>query len=1028
MIKEIKYNGFTATPSDYECPDGDLTAAINLVPEDGKLTSIQGGSVIDSLGTGEEVIFVHVVNDGTKHLIIKVGNSLYYRESNGSEKPLIKTYDVGTFKCSATGNVLCVYGVGEIEHFLFLHGAYRPLSVGDYSIAVLFGLEATPTSKASTINGLLIDANGTSVSTWTNVVTQDYMRTANNYITVYCNLEAGKTYRFHITMSPANNSYIGLTLYDSSNNHEAVPGSYNYFNHVNYYEFTPSINAVRVIVQIVHASSGGMDGINNWVINSSYSGTITIDKQVEQIQPSGTYLYNAVESVNTALLGVANDLLADIRNANRFALPFFVRYGFRMIGGDIVTVSPPILMEPNTEVTPVMEVNNITPNQTNTYFSGQVTAKAYSCKLKYMVRDVERLRSLMEVDELIDSLVIAVSEPVYLYKEGATQTEIANSVYVTSTKPGNKCYAMDGIKETAGTTAEAYLTLPHFIEDYEDRLVSVAASGFKIIKEISKNDISLVDYFVDVPLDDGIIAGLSGITGSERMVPDNVESLSTFDAKYVMSYNQREHMLGVSDCMSKGFDLDVMCGYIQGTEHGTNYKVGCRLRESDDLQYLIRGKRQESSLNRRWFYYPSDKAEEAVIYENGTYATMQLFKHPFLKGAYRLNETAPSASQDSSGGVDALTQLISESNPNKVYVSLQGNPLVIEQRIRVGDGILLAAASNTKPISRGQMGQAPLFAFSSDGVWSLEIDSEGKYSARQAASRDVCRNIESITPIDRAVLFVTDRGIMALVSADEDSVCISDSITSKEHFSLSDLPRLSNLSNEMITVAGDIVPFLEFLPGARMLYDYTHQRIIVYNPDKGYAYVYSLKSKQWGMMESGIKYSINSYPECLAVDGDNNIINLSSVPEVSTSQEEETQTETTEETESETENEETTEEEEEVGDVGTDDDVQQDGVFTANALLVTRPIKLDAPDLLKTVDTIIQRGYFRKGHIKTILYGSRDLFNWHLVYSSTDHILRGFRGTPYKYFRIVLLCSLSEDESIFGCTVQFTPRLLDQPR
>jgi hypothetical protein len=104
------------------------------------------------------------------------------------------------------------------------------------------------------------------------------------------------------------------------------------------------------------------------------------------------------------------------------------------------------------------------------------------------------------------------------------------------------------------------------------------------------------------------------------------------------------------------------------------------------------------------------------------------------------------------------------------------------------------------------------------------------------------------------------------------------------------------------------------------------------------------------------------------------------------------------------------------------------GDAPVNGLLITRPLKLDQPDILKTIDTIIQRGYFRKGHVKTILYGSRDLFNWQLIYSSTDHYLRGFRGTPYKYFRIVLLCSLTKDESIFGCTVQYTPRLLDQPR
>ncbi|MBQ7156660.1 MAG: hypothetical protein IJR86_02530 [Bacteroidaceae bacterium] len=987
MIKEIKYKGFTATPSDYECPDGELDAAINLVPEDGKLTPIQGGSVIDTLGTGEEVIFVHVVNDGTKHLIIKDGTSLYYRVFGESENTLIKTYDADTFKCSATGNVLCVYGIGEIEHFLFLHGEYHPLSTGDYAIGVLFGIDDTLVSKSVNINGIFTDANGVSIATWSRVATQEYSRSGTSGVNIYTSLTAGQTYKFHLgaTNSPTG-LYIGLTLYDSNGNWEAKPGGGNYSHSVSDIEFVPSFNVVRVYVAFMTSSVTPF--------RSEVRGTLTLDHLESVILPSGTYMYNPAESVNNALLGVANGLLADIRNANRFALPFFVRYGFRMIGGDIITVSPPLLIEPNTGVAPMIEVNNVSPQNNNVYYDAQITAKAYSCKLRYRIKDVEKLLSLLEIDEIIDSLVIGVSEPTYLYKEGATQTEISNSVYVTSSLPDNKCYAIGGIKDMSDSTATAFLTLPHYTDSYESRLASTTASGFKIIKEIKGSEISLSADFVDVPLDDGIIAGLSGITGSERMIPDNVENLSTFDAKYVMSYNQREHMLGVFDCMSKGFDLDVMCGYIQGTEHGTNYKVGCRLRESDDLQYLIRGKKQESSLNRRWFYYPSDKAEEAVIYENGTYATMQLFKHPFLKGAYRLNETAPSASQDSSGGVDEQIQLISEYNPNKVYVSLQGNPLVIEQRIRVGDGILLAAASNTKPISRGQMGQAPLFAFSSDGVWALEINSDGKYYARQAASRDVCRNIESITPIDRAVLFVTDRGVMALASADEDSVCISDAISSKEIFSVSDLPRLDNLSNDTVTVAGGIVPFMEFLSDARMLYDYTHQRIIVYNPEKDYAYVYSLKSKQWGMMRSNIKYTINSYPDCLAVDANNKIINLSS---------------TAQDAQAEASN-----------------GYPQDN--TVNALLITRPLKLDAPDILKTVDTIIQRGKFRKGHVKSILYGSRDLYNWHLVYSSNDHYLRGFRGTPYKYFRIVLLCELQEDESIFGCTVQFTPRLIDQPR
>ena len=105
-----------------------------------------------------------------------------------------------------------------------------------------------------------------------------------------------------------------------------------------------------------------------------------------------------------------------------------------------------------------------------------------------------------------------------------------------------------------------------------------------------------------------------------------------------------------------------------------------------------------------------------------------------------------------------------------------------------------------------------------------------------------------------------------------------------------------------------------------------------------------------------------------------------------------------------------------------------DDTAVPHGLIVTRPLKLDNADILKTVDTVIQRGVFRRGHVSTALFGSRDLFNWVLVFSSKDHYLRGFRGTPYKYFRIVMICSLDKGESIFGCGIQYTPRLLNQPR
>ena len=98
------------------------------------------------------------------------------------------------------------------------------------------------------------------------------------------------------------------------------------------------------------------------------------------------------------------------------------------------------------------------------------------------------------------------------------------------------------------------------------------------------------------------------------------------------------------------------------------------------------------------------------------------------------------------------------------------------------------------------------------------------------------------------------------------------------------------------------------------------------------------------------------------------------------------------------------------------------------SLVVTRPFKMDEPDVFKTIDTIIQRGYFKSGHVVQVLYGSNDLFNWHTVWSSTDKYMRGFRGTPYKAFRIALICTLDKSESLLGFSVQFNPRMLNRLR
>lgn len=970
MIKEIKYGGYTVSPSDYDSPDGDLALSFNLVPKNGELHGMHTPFTIGSLQKGEELIFIHTVNDNTKFLIIKKDKSLYYGKLGEATRTLIKTYDVDTIKCTATGNVLCVYGADSLDHFVYLRGKYRPFSTADYAVTLQFGLDSVIRTQSQVINSVLKDSNGSPVATWENVVTHAY-EVSFGGLSIACNLSKDVVYRIKVARKTATSTmYFNVTLYDADGKWYELDGGKVGGDLV----FTPTMDVVRIYVSFRANSQDGP------VWNGKHVGTITVDKQVNVIQPSGSYLYNAFESVNNALLGLANTLLANCRDGNRFALPFFVRYGFRMITGDIITVSPPILMESNTEVTPVIELSELKKvNSESIYYNALVTAKAYSSKLMYRVKDKVKLQNLLDMEDLVDTLVIAVSDPIYLYKEGATLEECSQNIYVTDTAPANKTYSLSGIK-TIASTATSYLTLPHF-DSYEEKLSGVSA--FKIVKEIKKDEISMNDNFVDVPLDAEVLKGLSGNTS---LLADNTENLATYNAKYAMSYNQREHWVGVIESDFVGFDLDAMCGFVQTQEHDANYKVGIEQRESEALQYAVRGKNTQASANRRWFFYTNSKAVEATIYENGKQYKYELQAHSFLKGAYRFGDPVVTGN-DTDNGLSLPRSVISTNKDNMVFVSVQGNPIMIEQRVRVGDGILYAAASNTRPITRNQFGQSPLYVFSSDGIWAMEVATDGSYSVRQSISRDVCNNIKSITPIDSAVLFTTERGIMMLSGTD--TQCISEPINTNTPFnilSLGNTLRTYLADNDYKTF--DIAPFTTFIRNCQIIYDYVDQLLIVFSDKCGYAYVYSLEEKKWSLIVSKLLYAVNSYPEAWAVEKDKEKETLSIVN---------------------------------FSDVAIDN-------TPVKGMLVSRSLKLEAPDILKTIDTVIQRGMFRRGHIKSILFGSRDLFNWQLVYSSTDHYLRGFRGSPYKYFRIVLLCDILPDESLYGASIQFQLRLVNQPR
>lgn len=370
--------------------------------------------------------------------------------------------------------------------------------------------------------------------------------------------------------------------------------------------------------------------------------------------------------------------------------------------------------------------------------------------------------------------------------------------------------------------------------------------------------------------------------------------------------------------------------------------------------------------------------------------------HDSTNGVWDDNDTWQASSQSEFSAALAKAQPGNPSSqqPNVLKVSEAENPFVFPaaNTVAVGVGQIMAIASNTEPITEGQFGEAPLYVFTSEGTWALTLNNVGTYVARQPVSRDVLKSAKSVTPIANAVLFTSNRGIMML--AGSRTTCITDAISGIPFVfpDVLDAPDSTNTPFlDAMEIDPDTVRYVDFkklyLQDIRMTYDYVNQRIILFNPAYKYAYVYSLRSQLWGAMKNVYSDSVAAYPESLAIMLDPLIPTRCIAVNIN---------------------------------ANSNSDVKY--------LVCTRPLKLDARDVHKTISQLIVRGMFREGHVGTVLYGSNNLYDWFPVNSSVTHELNNRLGTPYKHFRLACVGSLSHDESISGFDADVMPRLNNKLR
>lgn len=548
----------------------------------------------------------------------------------------------------------------------------------------------------------------------------------------------------------------------------------------------------------------------------------------------GDYEAN-IAGVTGAVFPVINLELARSRGQGCFVFPFFLRYALRLYDGSYIYQSAPRLI--STPVNVRSRVSKWSSSAGEKVANFDFTVQIYEMHLRYrLVYDMKGW------EDIVKGVDFFASEPVWTLDQNG---------YI------------DRFEYRDGVT---FLGLPAVGEDViRNKLESTGV--FYKVHSLELGGERLFDG--DILMKEG---GLDNLIFQPQLSDDyNSHCRVTGQCSYV--YNSKLHLGGIRQTLFHGFK--------PFQEGEGNASAATRV----DVSWLIKTEGGDAQVCRSWelgstelkiglhsfVYYPDPRAYKMIITLNGLYTReVELRPHQRLNGAYALLDWRGSYVETGVGyGPYSHTARHTDVfYPNKLQVSELNNPFTfpVNQIYTIGTGRITGLAAATKALSQGQFGQFPLYVFSQDGIWSLEVGGSA-YSVRTPVTRDVCVSATSVVSLDSAVVFASAKGLMVLEGSQVSPLSqVLDGPALRVEAG-SELDRLSILSKgpSLSDIAtGD--RFSDYLRDACIGYDYVHSRLLVCRGGGDYSYLYDLKSGLWCKVSGVYQGVLNAYPECYVSD------------------------------------------------------------------------------------------------------------------------------------------------------------------
>lgn len=463
-------------------------------------------------------------------------------------------------------------------------------------------------------------------------------------------------------------------------------------------------------------------------------------------------LYNIITDY---YMGSVYKLRNELYEKKCYFQPIMIRYALRLFDGSHIMPSPPILLNLNYDF--------LTGNQVLTFAYDEPTDTTYIVENAISLNGygIEYTIDTLQLDEWSDivcGIDIFVSQEVAIMEEGdieggSYEQGYADNYYFTFNIPSTN---LSQLKQTALEETLFYKVASIDINNAVTGTPTLIANDFAPTEVIYR----------------------------PRLVVDT-SALSRVGANRSYVYNNRLHLADITQELYTGYPLRLF-STSHNSENGSAW-VYTRTRLSVDG----RSSNEVIACSRIDYFdyllsplisYPDNHAidmEIVVRYNDYEYRkTIALHSVANEDRASYLNEEMKKMdirewecieiTPDNLDDYYTESQSQSISMRNRLIVSETNNPFFFptELSYNISNGIITGIAATTAALSQGQYGEFPLYIFTTEGIWAMQVGSnEVCYARATPISQEPIEPAALIIPIENGIVYRSGDNLLLLKGA-----------------------------------------------------------------------------------------------------------------------------------------------------------------------------------------------------------------------------------------------------------------------